>query len=64
MPGPRNHPGGFGVFANLPIPSDTEAAPGELAYALDVLSAPVPPPERRGATGPDDSGSGALPGAA
>jgi 6-methylsalicylate decarboxylase len=43
MPGPRNHPGRFGVFANLPIPSDTEAALGELAYALDVLSAAVPP---------------------
>jgi predicted TIM-barrel fold metal-dependent hydrolase len=34
-----DHPGRFGFFANLPIPSDTEAALGELAYALDVLGA-------------------------
>jgi predicted TIM-barrel fold metal-dependent hydrolase len=34
-----DHPGRFGFFANLPIPSDTEAALGELAHALDVLGA-------------------------
>jgi predicted TIM-barrel fold metal-dependent hydrolase len=34
-----DHPGCFGFFANLPIPSDTEAALEELAYALDVLGA-------------------------
>ena len=34
-----DHPGRFGFFANLPIPSDTDAALGELAYALDVLGA-------------------------
>jgi predicted TIM-barrel fold metal-dependent hydrolase len=33
------HPSRFGFFANLPIPSDTEAALAELAYALDVLGA-------------------------
>jgi 6-methylsalicylate decarboxylase len=33
------HPGRFGFFANLPIPSDTDAALEELAYALDVLEA-------------------------
>jgi predicted TIM-barrel fold metal-dependent hydrolase len=34
-----DHPGRFGFFANLPIPSDTDAALEELAYALDVLGA-------------------------
>jgi predicted TIM-barrel fold metal-dependent hydrolase len=34
-----DHPGRFGFFANLPIPSDTDAALEELAYALDVLAA-------------------------
>jgi predicted TIM-barrel fold metal-dependent hydrolase len=34
-----DHPGRFGFFANLPIPSDTEAALEELAHALDVLGA-------------------------
>jgi predicted TIM-barrel fold metal-dependent hydrolase len=34
-----DHPGRFGFFANVPIPSDTEAALDELAYALDVLGA-------------------------
>jgi predicted TIM-barrel fold metal-dependent hydrolase len=34
-----DHPGRFGFFANLPIPTDTEAALEELAFALDVLGA-------------------------
>jgi predicted TIM-barrel fold metal-dependent hydrolase len=34
-----DHPGRFGFFANLPIPSDTEAALEELSHALDVLGA-------------------------
>jgi predicted TIM-barrel fold metal-dependent hydrolase len=34
-----DHPGRFGFFANLPIPSDTDAALEELAHALDVLGA-------------------------
>jgi predicted TIM-barrel fold metal-dependent hydrolase len=34
-----DHPGRFGFFANLPIPTDTGAALEELAYALDVLGA-------------------------
>jgi predicted TIM-barrel fold metal-dependent hydrolase len=34
-----DHPGRFGFFANLPIPSDTEAALEELAHAFDVLGA-------------------------
>ena len=34
-----DHPGRFGFFANLPIPSDTDAALDELAHALDVLGA-------------------------
>jgi predicted TIM-barrel fold metal-dependent hydrolase len=34
-----DHPGRFGFFANLPIPSDTEAALDELSHALDVLGA-------------------------
>jgi predicted TIM-barrel fold metal-dependent hydrolase len=34
-----DHPGRFGFFANLPIPSDTDAALEELANALDVLGA-------------------------
>jgi predicted TIM-barrel fold metal-dependent hydrolase len=34
-----DHPGRFAFFANLPIPSDTEAALEELAHALDVLGA-------------------------
>jgi predicted TIM-barrel fold metal-dependent hydrolase len=34
-----DHPGRFGFFANVPIPSDTEAVLEELAYALDVLGA-------------------------
>jgi predicted TIM-barrel fold metal-dependent hydrolase len=33
------HPERFGFFANLPIPSDTEAALEELAFALDELDA-------------------------
>jgi predicted TIM-barrel fold metal-dependent hydrolase len=34
-----DHPDRFGFFANIPIPSDTEAALEELAYALDELDA-------------------------
>jgi predicted TIM-barrel fold metal-dependent hydrolase len=34
-----DHPGRFAFFANLPIPSDTDAALEELAHALDVLGA-------------------------
>jgi predicted TIM-barrel fold metal-dependent hydrolase len=34
-----DHPGRFGFFANLPIPSDTEAALEELSHAFDVLGA-------------------------
>jgi predicted TIM-barrel fold metal-dependent hydrolase len=33
------HPGRFGFFANIPIPTDTEAALEELAFALDELDA-------------------------
>jgi predicted TIM-barrel fold metal-dependent hydrolase len=33
------HPDRFGFFANIPIPSDTEAALEELAFALDELDA-------------------------
>jgi predicted TIM-barrel fold metal-dependent hydrolase len=33
------HPARFGFFANLPIPSDTDAALEELAFALDELGA-------------------------
>jgi predicted TIM-barrel fold metal-dependent hydrolase len=33
------HPQRFGFFANIPIPSDTEAALEELAFALDELDA-------------------------
>jgi predicted TIM-barrel fold metal-dependent hydrolase len=33
------HPGRFGFFANIPIPSDTDAALDELAFALDELDA-------------------------
>jgi predicted TIM-barrel fold metal-dependent hydrolase len=33
------HPERFGFFANIPIPSDTEAALEELAFALDELDA-------------------------
>jgi predicted TIM-barrel fold metal-dependent hydrolase len=33
------HPERFGFFANIPIPSDTEAALEELAFALDELGA-------------------------
>jgi hypothetical protein len=36
-----DHPGRFGFFANLPIPSDTEAALEELAYALDCSKRPA-----------------------
>ena len=35
----REHPGRFGFFANLPIPTDTDAALVELGHALDVLGA-------------------------
>jgi predicted TIM-barrel fold metal-dependent hydrolase len=33
------HPGRFGFFANIPIPTDTDAALEELAFALDELDA-------------------------
>jgi predicted TIM-barrel fold metal-dependent hydrolase len=33
------HPGRFGFFANIPIPSDTDAALQELSFALDELGA-------------------------
>jgi predicted TIM-barrel fold metal-dependent hydrolase len=33
------HPGRFGFFANIPIPSDTDAALEELAFALDEFGA-------------------------
>jgi predicted TIM-barrel fold metal-dependent hydrolase len=34
-----DHPRRFGFFANIPIPTDTEAALNELAFALDELDA-------------------------
>ena len=33
------HPDRFGFFANIPIPSDTDAALAEIAFALDELNA-------------------------
>jgi 6-methylsalicylate decarboxylase len=34
-----DHPGRFGFFANLPVPSDTDAALDEMRFALDELDA-------------------------